>query len=170
MAASSVSGIDFKNAAALPGKCGVKNIPFKISPKVDCSKEITTISTMLNKQLFPLLLICIAVAVSTTTGASNTAAEDAILTCNMVYSSLEPCLGYVLGGELTVSPECCSGIKSILNAERTRADRERTCTCIKSVGSTSTAIPISRAAQLPGLCKANISFKISPDVDCSKTI
>ncbi|XP_049378210.1 non-specific lipid-transfer protein 1-like [Solanum stenotomum] len=38
MAASSVSGIDFKNAAALPGKCGVKNIPFKISPKVDCSK------------------------------------------------------------------------------------------------------------------------------------
>ncbi|KAH0648118.1 hypothetical protein KY285_033366 [Solanum tuberosum] len=125
---------------------------------------------MLNKQLFPLLLICIAVAVSTTTGSSNTAAEDAVLTCNMVYSSLEPCLGYVLGGELTVSPECCSGIKSILNAERTRADRERTCTCIKSVGSTSTAIPISRAAQLPGLCKANISFKISPDVDCSKTI
>ncbi|KAK6782584.1 hypothetical protein RDI58_020380 [Solanum bulbocastanum] len=93
---------------------------------------------MLNKQLFPLLLICIAVAVSTTTGASNTA-EDAILT----------------------------GIKSILNTERTRTDRERTCTCVKSVGSTSTALPISRAAQLPGLCKANISFKISPDVDCS---
>lgn len=37
-AASSVSGINFKNAAALPGKCGVKNIPFKISPKADCSK------------------------------------------------------------------------------------------------------------------------------------
>ncbi|KAM3282193.1 non-specific lipid-transfer protein 1 [Capsicum chacoense] len=38
IAASSVSGINFKNAAALPGKCGVKNIPFKISPKADCSK------------------------------------------------------------------------------------------------------------------------------------
>nr|XP_016468262.1 PREDICTED: non-specific lipid-transfer protein 1-like [Nicotiana tabacum] len=37
-ATSSVSGINFKNAAALPGKCGVKNIPFKISPKADCSK------------------------------------------------------------------------------------------------------------------------------------
>ncbi|KAJ8555422.1 hypothetical protein K7X08_012918 [Anisodus acutangulus] len=38
IAASSVNGINFKNAAALPGKCGVKNIPFKISPKADCSK------------------------------------------------------------------------------------------------------------------------------------
>ncbi|XP_059318660.1 non-specific lipid-transfer protein 1-like [Lycium ferocissimum] len=38
IASSSVSGINFKNAAALPGKCGVKNIPFKISPKADCSK------------------------------------------------------------------------------------------------------------------------------------
>nr|WEA82716.1 nonspecific lipid transfer protein 21 [Solanum melongena] len=37
-AASNVSGINFKNAAALPGKCGVKNIPFKISPNADCSK------------------------------------------------------------------------------------------------------------------------------------
>lgn len=37
-AASSVTGINFKYAAQLPGKCGVKNIPFKISPNVDCSK------------------------------------------------------------------------------------------------------------------------------------
>ena len=36
-ASGSISGINFGTAAALPGKCGV-NIPFKISPNIDCSK------------------------------------------------------------------------------------------------------------------------------------
>ncbi|MCD7462246.1 hypothetical protein HAX54_048123 [Datura stramonium] len=41
IAASSVNGINFKKAAALPGKCGVKNIHFMISPKVNCSKALS---------------------------------------------------------------------------------------------------------------------------------
>ncbi|MCL7023037.1 hypothetical protein MKW94_022035 [Papaver nudicaule] len=36
-ASGSISGINFGNAASLPGKCGV-SIPYKISPSTDCTK------------------------------------------------------------------------------------------------------------------------------------
>ncbi|KAH0642506.1 hypothetical protein KY290_034090 [Solanum tuberosum] len=98
-----------------------------------------------------------------------TTSQDATLTCNTVYTTLEPCLGYVLGGGLSVPSECCSGIKSLLNGARTIADRQSACKCIKSVVSSSSSVPVSRAAKLPGICKANVPFNISPHVDCSKT-
>ncbi|XP_060208213.1 non-specific lipid-transfer protein 1-like [Lycium barbarum] len=123
---------------------------------------------MLNKQLLPLLLVCIAVAVTTTTTAASTAAEDATVTCNTVYNDLEPCLGYVLGGGPSVPSECCNGIKSLLRAARTTADRQSACKCVKSVASSATGQQISRAAKIPGICKANVPFKINANVDCSK--
>nr|ALF00099.1 Pla a 3.02 allergen [Platanus x hispanica]CAL07989.1 lipid transfer protein [Platanus x hispanica] len=36
-ASTSISGIQLGNAASLAGKCGV-NLPYKISPTIDCSK------------------------------------------------------------------------------------------------------------------------------------
>ncbi|KAK6782583.1 hypothetical protein RDI58_020379 [Solanum bulbocastanum] len=90
-----------------------------VTPQLAGYHTSLTISTMLNKQLFPLLLICFVVAVATTTAAFTTA-----VMCNLVYSSLKSCLGYVLGGGLSsVSSKCCSGIKFVLNAARTSADR-----------------------------------------------
>ncbi|XP_049373609.1 non-specific lipid-transfer protein 1-like [Solanum verrucosum] len=119
---------------------------------------------MPNKQLFSLLLICIAVAT-----AASIAAEDAtVVTCSTVYSSLEPCLGYVLGGGLSVPSECCSGIKSLHRAAHTTADRQRFCRCLKNVRSNATETRISRASKLTGICKVNAFFKIRPDFDCSK--
>lgn len=35
--AAGIKGINYGNAASLPGKCGV-NIPYKISPSTDCTK------------------------------------------------------------------------------------------------------------------------------------
>nr|XP_016492293.1 PREDICTED: non-specific lipid-transfer protein 1-like [Nicotiana tabacum] len=126
---------------------------------------------MLNKQLFPLLFICIVVSVASITAtATNTAAAtaaDETVTCNTVYDSLEPCLGYVLGGA-SVPPECCSGLKSLLSAARTRTDRQSACQCVKTVASSATGDQISRAASIPGICKAKVPFKISANVDCSK--
>nr|WBK70961.1 lipid transfer protein 3 [Petunia x hybrida] len=113
---------------------------------------------MLNKQLLPLLLLCI-VAVTT--------ASAATITCSTVYSGLEPCLNYVVGGG-KVPSECCNGLKSLLGSARTTKDLQRACYCVKSVASSVTGAQISRAASIPGICKARIPFKISPDVDCSK--
>ncbi|KAK4730252.1 hypothetical protein R3W88_023240 [Solanum pinnatisectum] len=120
--------------------------------------------TMLNKQLFPLLLLCIAVAT-----AASIAGEDATMTCNLVYSSLEPCLGYVLGGGLSVPSDCCSGIRSLHRAARTTADHQIYCRCLKStVGSNPAPTRISRAIKLPAICNVNYFVKVTPDIDCSK--
>ncbi|KAK6782579.1 hypothetical protein RDI58_020375 [Solanum bulbocastanum] len=119
---------------------------------------------MLNKQPFPLLLICIAVAT-----AASVAAEDAtVVTCSTVSSSLKPCLGYILGGGLSVSSECCNGIKSLHRVASTTADRQRFCRCLKNVRSNATETRISRAFKLTGIRKVNAFFKIRPDFDCSK--
>ncbi|XP_006367905.1 non-specific lipid-transfer protein 1-like, partial [Solanum tuberosum] len=100
---------------------------------------------MLNKQLFHLLLVYIATAT-----ASSKAAKDAPVRCNMVYSILEPCLGYVLGGGLiSVPSECCGGIKYLLSMERTRDDRQSACKCLKSAGSNTSKAQVNRAATLP---------------------
>ncbi|KAF3654337.1 putative pleiotropic drug resistance protein 1-like [Capsicum annuum] len=128
---------------------------------------------MLNKQLLPLLLVCIAVAaaaitVMATTTTASSADGDATVTCSTVYSNLEPCLSYVLGGGLNVPSECCSGLKSLLSTARTKSDLQSACNCVKSVASRATGVQINRAAKIPGICEANIPFKISPNVDCSK--
>ncbi|KAL3330492.1 hypothetical protein AABB24_034357 [Solanum stoloniferum] len=111
------------------------------------------------KQLFPLLLICVAVAATAT---------DAAVTCNTVYTSLEPCLGFVLNGEPTVPSACCSGLKSLLVAAGTTDDRQSACKCIKSLASRANGVQIGRASQLPGICKVNVPYPISPNVDCLK--
>lgn len=41
--AGSVKGINYGNAASLPGKCGV-SIPYPISPSTDCSRLLLSLS------------------------------------------------------------------------------------------------------------------------------
>ncbi|WMV42726.1 hypothetical protein MTR67_036111 [Solanum verrucosum] len=119
---------------------------------------------MLNKQLFPLLLLCIAVATTT-----SIASEDATMTCNLVYSSLQPCLGYVLGGGLSAPSDCCSGIRSLHRAACTTADRQIYCRCLKNtVGRNAAPTRIRRAIKLLAICNVNYFVKVTPDIDCSK--
>uniref|UniRef100_M1DPJ0 Non-specific lipid-transfer protein n=1 Tax=Solanum tuberosum TaxID=4113 RepID=M1DPJ0_SOLTU len=115
--------------------------------------------TMLNKQLFPLHLLCIVVATAT-----SIAGEDATITCNLVYSSLEPCLGYVLGGGgLSVPSDCCSRIRSLHRAARTTTDRQIYCRCLKNtVGPNAAPTRISRAIKLPTICNVNYFVKVTP--------
>nr|XP_009626829.1 non-specific lipid-transfer protein 2 [Nicotiana tomentosiformis]AAM74206.1 non-specific lipid transfer protein [Nicotiana tabacum]BAK19150.1 lipid transfer protein [Nicotiana tabacum] len=88
------------------------------------------------------------------------------LTCGQVQSSLAPCVPYLLGrGPLG---GCCGGVKRLLGAARTPADRKTACNCLKSAANTFKGIDMGNAARLPGTCGVNIPYKISPSTDCSK--
>nr|XP_009781151.1 PREDICTED: non-specific lipid-transfer protein 1-like [Nicotiana sylvestris]XP_016506044.1 PREDICTED: non-specific lipid-transfer protein 1-like [Nicotiana tabacum] len=89
------------------------------------------------------------------------------ITCDTVYNDLQPCLSYVLVGG-SVPEECCSGLKSLLANATTTPDRQSACSCVKNLASAATGEEVSRAASITGQCGANVPFKISPDVDCSK--
>ncbi|KAF3674250.1 Non-specific lipid-transfer protein 2 [Capsicum annuum] len=87
------------------------------------------------------------------------------LSCGEVQSSMAPCVPYLtsrgpLGG-------CCGGVKGLLGAANTPADRKTACTCLKSAASTIKGIDGDKAASLPSVCGVNIPYKISPSTDCS---
>ncbi|KAL3512665.1 hypothetical protein ACH5RR_025382 [Cinchona calisaya] len=93
---------------------------------------------------------------------------EAVISCSTVYSSLYPCLGYVMGtGPL--DPKCCTGIKSLLAQAKTKEDRQSVCNCLKSLASSSSGnANFGKAQSLPGKCGVSLPYKISPSIDCSK--
>ncbi|KAI3962027.1 hypothetical protein MKX01_039849 [Papaver californicum] len=93
------------------------------------------------------------------------AAEGAI-SCGTVVSKLTPCLSYLTGG--AISSGCCSGVKSLLAAAQTSADRKAACSCLKSASGGIAGINYGNAASLPGKCGVSIPYKISPSTDCTK--
>ncbi|URD95562.1 Protease inhibitor/seed storage/LTP family [Musa troglodytarum] len=88
------------------------------------------------------------------------------ITCSQVYGDLISCVGYLQGGP--IKQQCCSGIKSLLAAARTTQDRRTACGCIKTAAAGLSGIDYGRVSQLPGQCGISVSYKISPNVDCSK--
>ncbi|KAG5582185.1 hypothetical protein H5410_052812 [Solanum commersonii] len=88
------------------------------------------------------------------------------LNCGQVTSGLAPCLPYLQGrGPLG---GCCGGVKGLLGAAKTPADRKTACTCLKSAASAIKGIDVGKAAGIPSVCGVNIPYKISPSTDCSK--
>ncbi|OIT38482.1 PREDICTED: non-specific lipid-transfer protein 1-like [Nicotiana attenuata] len=111
------------------------------------------------KKPLSLLLICTVL-----TAALRT---EALLSCDTVCSSLQPCIGNVLGGG-TLPPEWCSGLKPLISIAKTRPDRQSFCLCATGAASSATPEELGRTNGLAGRCHARVPFKISPDMDCSK--
>ncbi|XP_015055317.1 non-specific lipid-transfer protein 2-like [Solanum pennellii] len=88
------------------------------------------------------------------------------MTCGQVTSGVAPCLPYLTGrGPLG---GCCGGIKGLLGAARTPADRKMACNCLKSAATAIKGIDAGKAAGLPRVCGVNIPYKISPSTDCNR--
>ncbi|MBD4019012.1 hypothetical protein GUI04_08260 [Xanthomonas citri pv. citri] len=92
---------------------------------------------------------------------------EAALTCGQVVSKMLPCLGYLRTGG-AVPPACCMGLKSLNSATQAVPDRKTACGCLKTASSSYAGINPNNAVGLPGKCGVNLSFKFSPNIDCSK--
>ncbi|XP_019189854.1 PREDICTED: non-specific lipid-transfer protein 1-like [Ipomoea nil] len=106
-----------------------------------------------------LLLVCITVGVVTHSA-------EAQMSCNSVFSSLYPCLNFVMRGDVA-PPSCCSGLKSLYGAAKSTADRRSVCSCLKGVASNANPAQVARAASLPAKCGVSLPYKITPQLDCS---
>ncbi|XVF82889.1 hypothetical protein PTKIN_Ptkin16aG0087100 [Pterospermum kingtungense] len=94
--------------------------------------------------------------------------QGAITTCGQITSALAPCIAYLRGnGAGSVPGNCCSGIKSLNSAAQTTADRQASCSCVKTVAGTVSGINLSLASSIAGKCGVNIPYKISPKIDCN---
>ncbi|XP_031120213.1 non-specific lipid-transfer protein 1-like [Ipomoea triloba] len=110
-----------------------------------------------------VVVVCIMVGVVTLTPHS----AEAQMSCNSVFSSLYPCLNFVMRGDV-MSPSCCSGVKSLYGAAKSTADRRSVCSCLKGVASNANPAQVGRAASLPSKCGLSVPYKINPQLDCSK--
>ncbi|XP_016577213.2 non-specific lipid-transfer protein 1 [Capsicum annuum] len=114
---------------------------------------------MLSKKLITSLLFIFLVL--------SPPSARAVITCNMIYKDLKPCLRYVLIGG-SVPTKCCTGVKSLVANATTTADRQAACSCVKNLATSATDKQFDRAARIPAQCGANVPFEISRDADCSK--
>ncbi|XP_078181176.1 lipid transfer protein 6 isoform X1 [Carex rostrata] len=108
-----------------------------------------------------LLALALILALATTPILTSAA-----VTCSDVYTDLMPCLGYVQGGPMQSS--CCSGIRDLMSAASTKADRQTACRCIKSVASSAGGSYTSRAMGIPSQCHVSMPYKMDPNTDCAK--
>ncbi|KAI3952808.1 hypothetical protein MKX01_006851 [Papaver californicum] len=93
-------------------------------------------------------------------------AAEGTLSCSDVTVKMAPCLGYLLGG--VASPNCCPNVRALLSMAKSTPDRQAACGCLKNSAKSMPNIRMDKAAGLPGLCKVNIPYKISPTTDCAK--
>uniref|UniRef100_A0A7N0VB46 Non-specific lipid-transfer protein n=1 Tax=Kalanchoe fedtschenkoi TaxID=63787 RepID=A0A7N0VB46_KALFE len=106
-----------------------------------------------------IFLLCIVVA--------QPFAAEAAITCGQVARALGPCVPYLQGGK-TVPAPCCNGVRSLLAAASTTADRQLACQCLKNAAGTISNINLGNAAGLPRACGVSIPYPISRSTDCSK--
>ncbi|MFQ6664776.1 hypothetical protein Gotur_031766 [Gossypium turneri] len=93
----------------------------------------------------------------------------AAITCEQVTYLLIPCISYgVFGG--TVAPSCCTGIKTLDAAAKTTEDRRKKCNCIKEGAAKIPGLNYDRVNEIPAKCGTTCPYKVTPDVDCSKSL
>ncbi|KVH94908.1 Bifunctional inhibitor/plant lipid transfer protein/seed storage helical domain-containing protein [Cynara cardunculus var. scolymus] len=91
------------------------------------------------------------------------------ITCREVVSKVLPCLGYLKSGG-AVPLACCSGVKGMNDIVKSSRDRKIACSCLKIAYTSYSGLKANNALGLPGKCDVNVSYKISPDTDCSKYV
>ncbi|OIW00888.1 hypothetical protein TanjilG_20889 [Lupinus angustifolius] len=90
---------------------------------------------------------------------------QAAITCGQVTSKLAPCITYLRSGG-PVSGGCCGGVKALVAAAQSTADKQAACNCLKSAASAIKFNP-GNAASLPGKCRVSIPYKISSSTNCA---
>ncbi|ESW12130.1 hypothetical protein PHAVU_008G087000 [Phaseolus vulgaris] len=87
------------------------------------------------------------------------------VTCNDVIMQLTPCLPYLMNGG-GASAGCCSGVRNLLGAAGTTADKQTVCNCLKNAAGRFN-INDQYAQALPGVCHVNVPYKISRSTNCA---
>ncbi|XP_028768313.1 non-specific lipid-transfer protein 1 isoform X1 [Neltuma alba] len=104
-----------------------------------------------------MVVLCVAVVAAPIAEA---------VTCGQVTTSLAPCLTYLQRGGAP-APACCNGVRSILGAAQTTADKQTVCNCLKSAAGQIPGFNDQNAQSLPAQCKVNIPYKISTSTNCA---
>nr|ADV02774.1 lipid transfer protein 1c isoform 1 [Ipomoea batatas] len=106
---------------------------------------------------FTVVLTCLAVIASH---------AEAAVSCTGVLNSVAPCIVYLNGDGIgPIPPTCCAGARSVELQTRTTPNRQAACRCLKPILN-SFPNP-SAVSTIAPKCGVNLSFKITPSMDCA---
>ncbi|XP_058767304.1 non-specific lipid-transfer protein 2-like [Vicia villosa] len=90
------------------------------------------------------------------------------ISCADVIKEFSSCLTYLEAPDnASPSTQCCGGVKKLLDAATTTADRQAACKCLKSAAGSISKLNTNNAAALPGKCGVSIPYKISTSTNCN---
>ncbi|OMP06210.1 Plant lipid transfer protein/Par allergen [Corchorus olitorius] len=96
----------------------------------------------------------------------------AALSCTDVKLTLFPCLSYLQSTPPEFSngppPSCCDGVLSLNQMADNTNDRQMACECLKGLIPVFPNIKNYLVESLPGRCKVDVPYRISPSTDCTK--
>ncbi|WOL18011.1 hypothetical protein Cni_G26804 [Canna indica] len=114
-------------------------------------------------------LLAVMVVAGLLIAAGPPAVRADVTSCGQVIGYLMGCLNYAQGmGPLTGT--CCSGVRDLNTAARTKEDRQTTCRCLKQSAGAVQGLQLSTISQIPAKCGVNVPYSISPTTDCSKQV
>ncbi|OEL33921.1 hypothetical protein BAE44_0005060, partial [Dichanthelium oligosanthes] len=81
---------------------------------------------------------------------------------------MSPCFAYAQGVGNYPSGACCSGLRAVVSAAATAADRRAACDCLKAAAARVSGLDATKAAMIPARCAVKLPYTISPSADCSR--
>jgi len=88
--------------------------------------------------------------------------------CLKAKLSLITCLPFLTLNENSPSTACCNAVSNVKVSAPTKPELREACECLKASSDEIPNLDKDKAIQLPKLCKVNVGFPISKDINCTK--
>ncbi|XP_034217458.1 non-specific lipid-transfer protein A-like [Prunus dulcis] len=120
--------------------------------------------------MHPITKIIAVVIISMVSGAA-TGADPQSPYCNIILDHLNPCLPYILQGEVKPAKVCCDGVLGLTQYTNAKGGQQNICDCVKAAAILMGA-PVdnfSKISSLPKSCGLSVTLPpISSGTDCSQ--
>ncbi|KAL6546797.1 hypothetical protein OROMI_022518 [Orobanche minor] len=111
-----------------------------------------------NSSVWSLVLLILVVAPMSRVSA---------ISCMDAITKLMPCQPFLLDRGNGVTVPCCQGAESLSQMVGSKPDElKTTCQCFKQAAA-AMGVNVTRAQQLPQLCKISVPVPIDPNINCS---
>ncbi|KOM46614.1 hypothetical protein LR48_Vigan07g031800 [Vigna angularis] len=88
--------------------------------------------------------------------------------CLVAKVSLLQCLSFLNSIADIPSTSCCNAVSNVRASAPTKPELREACLCLTAAVAQFSKLEKDRAIQLPKLCKVDVGFPLTKDIDCNK--
>ncbi|WVY92231.1 hypothetical protein V8G54_037745 [Vigna mungo] len=88
--------------------------------------------------------------------------------CLLAKVSLLQCLTFLISNQDIPSTSCCNAVSNVRASALTTPELREACQCLTAAVDEFPRLNEDRAIQLSELCKVDVGFPLTKDIDCNK--